>query len=838
MKIMRAIKQMFSIHSRQQSNQLKSLSVVTIIVLFLSQVMLGSVFGAQAQSPKHTVTVKIVDENGVAVSNARVIVLVADSQKPSQTETDISGRAEIAFEPTGKYQIHVEKEGFYTTNVDNIQLDQTNSVQLTLNHQQEYKETIDVTDSPQAIDPDKTAVNNKLTNREIINLPYPATHDYRNALPLIPGVLRDPTGQVHINGAETYQINDQLDGFNITDPANGLLQMRVSVDAIREMTVETSRASTEFGKGSAGFIKLTTGMGDDHLRFAATNFIPSFQTTNGLQFDNWTPRVTVSGPLLKQKAWFFNASDAEYKLNIIKELPSNSNNDTYWHGSNLTKAQMNLTDKNILSGSFLINRYREDNFGLSVLTPQPTTQDLSQTAHLGWLKDQAYLPNGFVLENGLGINDYGDEVGPHGSLPYSLSPNSASGNYFLNSDIDSQRIQWFSRLTMPSITWMGRHEISVGNDLDQITYSQLSNRQPISILREDGTLDRFVSFTPGQRFDQSNLQESAYGQDRWLPNDRMLIETGVRLDWDRLLGRAVISPRIGGSYTLSKKRETKLSVGIGRYTDETSLSLITRPMNGVRFDQFFAADGITPIGQPVETSFMANLQNLNPPTYLNWSAGVEQRLPWDVYLQANYIQRQSNNAFVYVNEGTGLTGQYELTNARQDRYKGLEITLKRLYKGNSAFLVSYTRSSARSNAVIDYTLDNPVFSQQGAGPLPWDSPNRVVAWGWQPLIRNFSLAYSVDWRDGYPFSIVNQSQEIVGSPNSNRFPDYFALNMHIEKRFSALGFQWAVRAGFNNITNHQNPNVVNNNIDSPNFLTFSSFEHRAFTARIRFLGRK
>ena len=48
----------------------------------------------------------------------------------------------------------------------------------------------------------------------------------------------------------------------------------------------------------------------------------------------------------------------------------------------------------------------------------------------------------------------------------------------------------------------------------------------------------------------------------------------------------------------------------------------------------------------------------------------------------------------------------------------------------------------------------------------------------------------------------------------------------------------AVRGGFDNLTDHQNPTIVNSNIDSPQFLEFSAFRRRAFTTRIRFLGRK
>jgi hypothetical protein len=79
---------------------------------------------------------------------------------------------------------------------------------------------------------------------------------------------------------------------------------------------------------------------------------------------------------------------------------------------------------------------------------------------------------------------------------------------------------------------------------------------------------------------------------------------------------------------------------------------------------------------------------------------------------------------------------------------------------------------------------------------------------------------------------------MVGPANSHRFPDYFSLNLFLEKRFGAVGRTWALRFGFEDITGRRNPAAVDNNVDSPGFLSFGLFSGRAFTARIRFLGRK
>src|SRR6185437_14949966 len=130
--------------------------------------------------------------------------------------------------------------------------------------------------------PEKIADTRSLSGVDVINIPYPVTRDYRNILPYIPGVVQDSGGQPHVAGCHTYQTLDTLDGFDITDPVNGTLQLRVSTDALRSIDVQTSRYSAEYGRSSAGVISLGTGIGDDHLRYSGTNFLPSFKFIRGV----------------------------------------------------------------------------------------------------------------------------------------------------------------------------------------------------------------------------------------------------------------------------------------------------------------------------------------------------------------------------------------------------------------------------------------------------------------------------------------------------------------------------------------------------------------------------
>jgi hypothetical protein len=791
---------------------------------------------------KAKLLITVVDENGIAVPSAQVSLELPDRHASVKGETDYAGRREVVNLTPGVYHLVVEKEGFYAVILNDVQVGETGRLEITLHHQQEFTESMEVVYSPPAIDPTKLAKSEDLSSQEIINLPYPTTRDIRNALPLLPGVLQDATGQVHVNGSGTEQIFDQLDGFNITQPVTGLLTLRVSTDAVREIEVQGSRSSAQYGKGSGGTVSLVTGMGDDRYRFSATNFIPSLQTQKGLTINDWTPRATFSGPLRQGKAWFFDAADGETKLKIFNELPPGADRNRSWRVSNLAKAQVNVTQTHILSASFLFNQFHADHAGLSPLNPLETTVNQNQSAYLVTLKDQAYFSNGLLLELGLGVNEYRTDDRPRGSAPYVIRPEGTSGNFFKTDSGRARRVHWISTLFLPPVQWHGRHEFKLGTDVDRITYHQFDQRRPIFIRREDGTLSRQITFVGDARFGKNNVETSGFAQDRWSVSDQWLLELGLRFDWDEIVRSALISPRLSSSYLLTQDGHTKITAGIGLVYDATHLDLIARPVAGRRSDLFFASDGQTPVGPPVETSFQVNEHDLRAPRFLNWSVGMERRLPASIYWRAEFMQKRGRHGLTFINRGGGsptpVSGFFELRSDRQDRYDAVQISARRVFNGDSIMFASYTRSAARSNAVLDFNIDNPLFSRQAGGPLPWDAPNRFLSWGWLPLVKRFNLGYSLEWRDGYPFSLVNQDQHLVGSPNARRFPAYFTLNAHVERRFRWLGFQWALRAGFDDLTNRQNPSDVNNNVDSPRFLTFSGKQHRVFTGRIRFLGRK
>ncbi len=799
----------------------------------------------------YRLAITVADETGVAVPAALVTLAPPGSQNRLQASTDFAGRCEFTNLAAGAYSLSVEKRGFYAQLNTTVQVGQTESVDVTLLHLQEYKENVQVNYSPPAIDPDQVSATQELTAQEIIELPYPTTRDIRNALPLLPTVLPDNTaaGQIHVAGAASNQTLYSLDGFDISQPVSGLLDLRVSTDAVRSVEVLTSRYSAATGWASGGVVNLDTGMGDDHFRFFATDFVPSFQNRRGFHIDNTTPRFTFSGPILKGKAWFYEAVEGEYDYNIFTELPAGQDTDHYWRWSNLTRAQINITQQNRLIASYLYNHSNEDHAALSLIQPLSTTTYQLKSADLATLKDQNTFSSGVLFEAGLSFLQFISDATPLGTLPYLQLPGTASGNYYLTSSSTVRRFEGLTNLYLPVFPWHGTHQITLGGAVERTSDDQFARRQPFDIETFTHVLVRSVSFTGPPSFEQDLFQGSAYLQDRWSPVRSLLLEPGVRFDEDDLLHRVLVSPRVAATWMLPGRSQTKISAGVGLYYDRTDLDRFTRPLAGSRQDVFYAPDGVTPIGPPVVTMFEADPAALHAPGSVNWSLALERELPAAVYLKAEFIERRGFDGFDYVDEGLNInpigvpsSGLFTLHDGRRDKYDGVTVSLRHNFHEKYPLFFAYTRSRARSNAVLDSTLDVPFFSPQLAGPLPWDAPNRIQAWGATPFhlprLHAFELDYSFDWRTGYPYNIINLEQELVGLPGRARFPDFATLNLHVEKRFHALGFEWALRGGFNNITNRKDPLIVNNNIDSSTFGTYGDFLHRAFTGRIRFLGRK
>jgi len=797
---------------------------------------------------------RVVDETGEGVSGARIEIRGLDGGDPVvAASSDQAGNFKFALPASGSYDLRAERQGFYVFRSHGQNFaGAASQITITLNHQQEFSERIDVTASPPAIDPQQPAERKELDNTEILAVPYPAPQDYRNALQLLDGVVQDNAGRYHFNGATPNQTNYTLDGFNMSNPVTGQLDTRVNIDSIQAMTVQNSRFSAENGRGSAGVLDLNTKMGDDRLRFSGTNFIPGVASDGGWHINKWTPRLEVSGPLVKGRVWFHNGADVFYSNDTIHGLPRGQNRTHGTTISDLTRFQVNLTPANILSAGFLLNLADTTRIGLSFLNPAEATTNSRQLTFMSTIRDKHYFSGGALLDLGFADTRGMLRSSPQGTNIYQITPLGNFGNYFEDLDRHFYRQQALANLFLPTLHLRGTHQLKFGTDFEREAFHQSSLLRDYEVLLADSSLARYVTFT-GSPFERhKNFEGANYLQDHWQVREGLTVETGVRLEWNEIVRSLEVAPRVSAAWAPAALGGTKFSAGWGVYYDAINLDVVSR-QDQTSFATFYLPDGT--IHGPVPTSFLVNDQSLKAPYYRNGSLSAERKLPWDFYGALSLTSRTGAHGFAFDTQAPIAGPQfyngavYMLQNRRNDRYDAVTLSLKRTFAGKYEWFAGYTRSYAHTSAAVDYSLQNPIFAPQMPGPFAWDTPNRIHVWGWLPVpaahprllnfvTRNTTAAYLAEYRTGFPFSVVDQEGFLIGSPNDRRYPDYFSLNLHFERQFRAIHYLWAWRFGFDNLTNNGNPNFVNNVLGSPQFLTYARGQTRAFSVRLRFLGRK
>ncbi len=796
---------------------------------------------------------RVIDETGTGI--AGVAVEFRGASASSATSTDSAGNFRLTLPAAGEYEIRAVRQGFYVFHEAGRLLDaDTEHITIVLNHQQEFSERVDVNASPPVVDPVQPADRREVDNTEMLNVPYAAPEDYRNALQLFDGVVQDNGGRYHLNGGDSNQVNYTLDGFNISNPVTGQLDARMNIDSVESIAVESSRFSAENGRGSAGTLALTSRMGDDHWRFSAVNFFPGVSTEGGLHINEWTPRVQVSGPIRKGRAWFHNGMDAFYLVDLVHGLPSGQNRTHGRAVTDLTRVRIDLARGNILTAGLLADLGETSRLGLSFVNPAETTTNMRQGLFVGSVRDQQYFAGGALVEFGFADTRGLARYLPQGDQLYQLTPLGTAGNYYISTDQHFYRQQGLATLFLPAYRWHGTHRLKAGLDFERESFHQWTVFNPYEVLNADQTLARYVTFVGGPFQTGNNFEGGQYLEDHWSPRDGLTIEAGVRAEWNEIVRELETAPRLAASWAPLALGGTKLSAGWGFYYDPIYLGVVTTPPGQASLATFYNPDGS--VSGPVETQFAVNRNALKTPYYRVASMAAERKLSASFTGRVEFMNRTGDHGFSFVPPTPSpndlfLNGAtFNLGNSRQDRYDAVTWSVKRSFSGKFEWSAGYTRSSARTNEAVTYSLANPIFAPQMPGPLGWDAPNRIHAWGWAPLpkgrlprrlqflIGDTSAAYLVEYRTGLPFSAVTQEGFVNGPVNSLRLPGYFDVNLHFERKFHAMHYLWAWRVGMDNLTNHLNANTVNNVVGTPEYLSYGRGQARALAVRLRLLGRK
>jgi len=798
---------------------------------------------------------RVVDEKEAPVAGALIVARPASSGTGAapaasrEAHSGLAGDFILTLSDAGDYLVSVQREGYYELKDRPIHVEGPQETTLVVNSVREVFQAIDVGGEPSPVDLAGMQKEERLSGTDVNAVPYPASHSLQNATRLMPGAVQDVTGSTHLDGAAENQVLYLLNGFNITDPVSGRFQTRLGIEGVRSMEHWSGSYSPEYGQGSAGAFAITTDTGTDRLHSTATNFIPSVDFKQGLHLGNWTPRVGVSGPIVRGHAWFADDLDGEYDEAIVSGLPSGQNTSSGWVGSNLLHAQANVTAFNILYADFLATLEQQNRVGLGPLDPLSTTVNLRQRRYFTSLKDQIFLPRGLVIELGFGHNQFFSRQTPQGSGVYVFSAAGRSGNNFLAATQTSTRDEGRVNAFLPVISAAGNHQLQAGVDTDRPSYSGNFSRTGYEIIGLNGAILSSTSYRGLGLFHIPDVEQAAYLLDTWRITRRFQVMAGFREDWDRQAGRFARSPRVTVAWSPDAGGRTRVSGGYSVTTDAANLAVFAPPLDQTAVTTHYLPDG-TPGPQGV-TTFARGAGALALPRATNWSAGIDHQLGGRVYVSANYLRRRASDGFVYVNTlapsappselplpAGVLDGAYLLTNQRRDSWDAFTIAARQTFRGQYSWMASYTHSRALSNAVINVFNDEPLQVTPYLHPMPWDSPNRVLAWAYAPLPwKNWAVAVLADARTGFPYSVRDQGGQVVGNIDAYRYALNFDLNLHFERTFVFHHYRFAIRGGVNNLTDRANATAISNVAGAPDFLRFYGNEGRHFVFRLRLFGR-
>ena len=780
----------------------------------------------------------VVDENAVPVAAAQV-VLEQPGQPEVRAETDSAGRFAFRNLSPGKYRAEVRKEGFFLLSDQAVTLEPgANELTFTLNHAQELHEQVQVAAPANQIDTQDTSERFAITAQEIRDIPVPSSHDLQQSLVAMPEMVHDNSSNLHLAGARSEDTQYLLDGFEIGDPASGTLTSHFNVDATRLAEVQTGGIGAAYAHSGANVLNLETVSGDDRWRFATTDPIPGINIQEGAHLGNWYPRFVVSGPIVRGRFWFSESVGIQHTFAVVKQQPRGANTSEQWAGDSLLRLQFNVTPKHLLHASFLYNIASDSNLGLDPLHPQSTTLNAKQHRTFVSVSDQLWLHD-TLFELGVAGDDSVIDFTPQGDAPYVQLVNGASGNFFESLNQKGRRLQAFGSVIAGSRHWHGTHRLSGGANVSGLTYSLAAQRGEIQALDADAILVRQTTFMGPATPMVSNTEAGTYAQDNWSVK-RFVLQAGVRTDWDRFTESLMAEPRVSGNFLPFSDGNAKFSVGWGIYNAPLNLALIAQSFDQQQLDTFYNSSGTVPILPPVVSRFALPASGLEQPRFTITSAGWQGKIKGNTLVDIGLLARNGYHQFAYVDQQPAQTGGlFLLADNRKDRYRSATFSLRHIFSEETQVYAAYTRSIAHSNQVLNPVLGAIFYTAQQPGPLAWDAPNRFLSWGWAPThIWGIQLSYFLEYRTGYPYSVVNLQQQIVGPPNSARFPDYVSLNVGVEKKFGFWGYLWAVRVEAVNILNRENPDTVVNNIAAPNFGSFFGGQGRALTARVRFVGRK
>ncbi len=827
-------------------------SLRTSPVFLIMAVLILAALPMSAQAPSSVRgTARITAANGEMDAVPGIEVSLVRDKTPDQKRTavtDDAGLFVFSALPPGHYQLTIADSQFeeetYTVDLAAGQIVEHNfelrirHIELRIEVKAEAPGTVDRTTSSTAAPPISQST---LQSAPLVN------DRFQDALPLIPGVVRGPDGLIDIKGGRPDQSSTLVNSVSAADPVTGQEAINLPLDAVESVTVLPSPFSAEYGSFSSGVTEVETRSGTDHWKYLFTNFMPRPRWRNDtfMGLDSATPRLTIAGPLRKNRLYLFQSFDYRFERTAVNSQPALQRDKSFETFSASTKLDWNVSETNHFSSNFLWYPENVRYALLNTFLPEQSNPDFRRRGYLISLSDRAILGNS-AIESAFSIKRYDVHVFPSsgelGELVY--YPQQDSGDWFDRQDRHSWLEQWSETYRVGQLKAYGDHSLAIGSSVIHQSFAGQVTNDPVIVEREDRTISQMISFSGPARLNAGGDLLSLFAQDHWTPWQRLSFDMGVRLDHDSLSHDAINpAPRIGFVLAPTKDNKTVVRGGMGIFYDKIPLDVATFLQYPAETVTQFAADGITPLGVPLLFSHLLMAPFFREPYSLAWDLQLDHQLSPHLMVRLGYGERHTKHEFV-LDPVTELTEQagLELQNTGSQSYRDVETTLRWQATERTHFFASFVHSDARGdlNTFEQYFGDfpNPIIRPNQYQPLPYDAPNRFLAWGSIGLPSKFELWPVWDVHTGFPYSLVDNDLNFVGPRDSERFPVFASLDVQLVRplRISLFGRKHTARIGLKvfNVTNHFNPRDVQNNVASPYLGQFYNSVGTQFRGKLEF----
>jgi outer membrane receptor protein involved in Fe transport len=777
----------------------------------------------------------VFDPDSKPAGNVRVRLDQPTEQKQWEATTLADGTFRFDRLSYGTYRLTIHEDGYFDVSSE-VRLESSKIVEFTLAAAEKLEQEIDVVARPEPINPDAVSPQTTVNDEVIQNLPYTGRQNFLNALSLMPGVTRDSTGQIHIHGSSSDQIRYQLDGMNLTDASSGGLASNIPLDAIESVDMDLAGYSAEYGKGSGGVVRVHSQFIGDKYKFNMTDFVPGVDIREK-SVAEFSPRLLFSGPVVRNKLWFMYSGSLRYVHNWIESLPKPDNQQRQTMSDQLLKFQWNLRESHVVTIDLIHNTEFLGNDGLSVVRPrETTTNSIRRGTSLGI--SERRVVGGKLIETLLQWTHRQDSNLAKGTELLEVRPELWTGNYFTDRRGHLQR--WHAAQSMAWQTETGSitHRFKAGGEFDYVNSDVNLDRRRFELFNEAGALRSSVNFVGPNTADLINQEYGAFFQDRILLHPKLQVETGVRYDRERIVGRNNLAPRLGFSFLPRGTTRSKISGGVGLFYDNITFLNIQLTHLQRRYTTLYTDDGVpVSAAAPTDVRVSPDLRNAHG---VHWNLAWENEWAPRWVSRIEYIEKNGRDQTRLAALPTPAGFDVVYNNSGRSDYRAVEFTVDRPIRTDLRILASYTYSNAKARPSVSLDFPDPAVEAIPEVPVEWNTPHRFVTWGYFPLPSHLNASFSVEARSGFPYTAIDDLNHIVGGYNAKNMPTFFTTNASLEKQIPipfANGKRVALRVGVTNLFNHFNPRFVDANVNSPNYGLFTDSSRRHFVARIRILKK-